>query len=244
MHWPAKLSPAQKLGVVANSLWFMGPAATLKGAIAHLVADRPDRDTRFDQRYGTDTGGEVQPEQLGIDDADTRDAAVRYLPSPPHITRRLLGQLDVAPRDWAFVDFGCGKGRVLMLAAERGFRRVIGVEIARTLHAVACDNAARFAQRHPAAPAIEVQRADARAVELPSGDSVLHFYHPFGPPVLAEVIAHVGRSLERDPRRLRIAYLAAFQDALDVLEAAPFLRCARFVRCVDDKYSWAIYHSR
>jgi SAM-dependent methyltransferase len=244
MYWPARLSPAQKLGVLVNSVRFMGPVATLKGAIARAVEDRPDRDTRFDQRYGTDTGGEVQPEELGIDDADTREAAVRYLPSPPAITRRLLGQVGVDPREWAFVDFGCGKGRVLMMAAEYGFRRVVGVEISRALSVVAQDNAKKFAAVRPSAAPIEVHRGDARAVELPSGDTVLHFYHPFGAAVLTDVIAHVGRSLERDPRRLRIVYLAAFQEALDVLEAAPFLRCTKFVRCVDNKYCWALYQNR
>jgi hypothetical protein len=227
MYWPARLSPAQKLGVLVNSVRFMGPVATLKGAIARAVEDRPDRDTRFDQRYGTDTGGEVQPEELGIDDADTREAAVRYLPSPPAITRRLLGQVGVDPREWAFVDFGCGK-----------------VEISRALSVVAQDNAKKFAAVRPSAAPIEVHRGDARAVELPSGDTVLHFYHPFGAAVLTDVIAHVGRSLERDPRRLRIVYLAAFQEALDVLEAAPFLRCTKFVRCVDNKYCWALYQNR
>lgn len=243
MRWPAQLSSAQKLGVIVNSLRFMGPIATLKGALAHLVADRPDRDTRFDRRYGTDTAGEVQPEDLGIDDPDTRKAAVRYLPSPPAITRRLLSELDVDPAAWSFVDFGCGKGRVVMVAAQFGFKRVEGVEISRALHLIAEDNARRFAAAEPQAAPIVVRCADARTVELPPGDTVLHFYHPFDPPVLADVLANVGRSLASSPRRIRIVYLAAFQEALDVLDAAPFLRCQRFVRCVDNKYAWAMYES-
>jgi len=243
MRWPAQLSTAQKVGVLLNSVRFMGPVAALKGAVAHLVADRPDLDGRFDRRYGTDTGGEVQPENLGIDDADTRESAVRYLPSPPDITRRLLGALELNPADWSFVDFGCGKGRVLMVAAELGFKRVEGVEISRALHRIAEDNARSFAVAAPKATPIVVRCADARTVELPPGDTVLHLYHPFGPPILTDVLANVGRSLAQSPRRIRVAYLAAFQEALDVLDATPFLRCKRFVRCVDNKYSWALYES-
>lgn len=243
MRWPDQLSAAQKLGVLVNSLRFMGPVATLKGALAHLVADRPDRDTSFDRRYGTDTAGEVQPEELGIDDPDTRKAAVRYLPSPQAITRRLLSELDVDPREWSFVDFGCGKGRVLMIAAQLGFKRVEGVEISSSLHRIAEDNAGRFAAVERQAAPIVVRCADARTVELPAGDTVLHFYHPFDAPILAEVLANVERSLAASPRRIRIVYLAAFQDALTVLDSSRFLRCQKFVRCVDNKYSLALYES-
>jgi len=243
MRWPSRLSTAQKFGVLANSVRYTVPTATLEGAVAYRVAHRPDRDGRFDRRYGTDTGGEVLPEDLGIDDPEAREGAVRYLPSPPGITRRLLSALALDPRAWSFVDFGCGKGRVLMVAAQRGFKHVEGVEISPALHRVAERNALRFAEAVPGATPITVRCADARGVELPQGDTVLHFFHPFGPAVLADVLAHVGRSLSQSPRRIRVAYLAAFQEALDVLDATPFLRCQKFVRCVDLKYSWALYES-
>src|SRR5215218_10190886 len=39
----------------------------------------------------------------------------------------LFGRLEVS-RDDVFVDLGCGKGRVLYMAARRPFKRVIGIE--------------------------------------------------------------------------------------------------------------------
>ena len=51
-----------------------------------------------------------------------------YVPSPWYVLPRALRYLGVSDHD-TFVDFGCGKGRVVHQAARRPFRRVIGVEI-------------------------------------------------------------------------------------------------------------------
>lgn len=52
----------------------------------------------------------------------------RYLPTAWHVLPRVLRYVGVSDSD-VFVDFGCGKGRVVHQAAKRPFRRVIGVEI-------------------------------------------------------------------------------------------------------------------
>ena len=46
--------------------------------------------------------------------------------------RRLMRTLSLPPGS-GFVDFGCGKGRVLLLAAGFGFARITGVEFAKEL---------------------------------------------------------------------------------------------------------------
>jgi SAM-dependent methyltransferase len=241
MRWPAALSTWQKLTVLANSVRFMGPLTTAKKAIEYVVLDRPELDTSFDRAYGTDTAGSVQPLDLGIEDDGARRDAVQYLPSPASITRRLLRQLRIDPSTFSFVDFGCGKGRVLMVAAEHRFKRVVGVEISAALARIAVSNARLFAAKRPRRAAIEVLQQDASKVELPPGNTVYHFYHPFEPPLLKAVLANIERAMQSEPREIRIVYLAAFQHALDVLDATPWLTCERFVRCVDSKYSWAIY---
>ena len=57
-----------------------------------------------------------------------------YLPSPWHVLPRALRYVGVSDRD-VFVEFGCGKGRVVHQAARRPFRRVVGVEISPVLAA-------------------------------------------------------------------------------------------------------------
>ena len=53
-----------------------------------------------------------------------------------------MGKLDVDHREFSFVDYGSGKGRVLMLAAAYPFRRILGVEFSESLDRVARDNIA------------------------------------------------------------------------------------------------------
>src|SRR4029450_218589 len=88
---------------------------------------------------GLDTSGHArEPEHHHSD-------RVLYVPSAWHVLPRALRYLGVSDRD-TFVDFGCGKGRVVHQAARRPFRRVIGVEISPHLAEIARTNLA--ARRH------------------------------------------------------------------------------------------------
>ena len=85
----------------------------------------PARDTSFDDRHETDTAGSVKADDLGIDDEERRQQAILYLPSPPRVTNWMFDHVDVHPSTCMFVDLGCGKGRVLLIAAQRPFRPAV-----------------------------------------------------------------------------------------------------------------------
>lgn len=219
----------------------MGMSATIRGIVGYLVSDKPQHDRSFDDTYGTDTAGSVAPSALGIEAADALRDAVQYLPSPAHITRRLLHSLGLTPAQWAFVDFGCGKGRVLLVAAQLGFRRVQGIEISPQLAEIARQNLRAYRGPRASIEHVEVTCGDARRARLPGEDTVFHFYHPFEGEVLRAVLDNIRASVEAHPRRIRVLYLGAFQGALDVLSEFDFLKRLKFVRCIEPKYSWALY---
>jgi hypothetical protein len=79
--------------------------------------DAPESDSEFDAQHGTDTAGSVEPGDLGIGDAESRKLAIRYLPSPLRVTTWMLDRIGIDPREYSFVDLGCGKGAC---AAGRG----------------------------------------------------------------------------------------------------------------------------
>ena len=81
-----------------------------------------------------------------------------YVGSQPSIVRASIALLP-DHQDYAFVDLGCGKGRPLGVASEFAFRRLVGVEIAPRLVAVARANAAVIASRHPDRALIEIEAA-------------------------------------------------------------------------------------
>jgi len=163
-------------------------------------------DTEIDRKYGVDTGGEhTDLAALGAVGEHVADA-IGYVPVQIAVFRKLIRATEVDPRRHLFVDFGCGKGRALLLAAELGFRRVIGVEFVPELCRVARRNAEKFRRLRPDAPPIEVHFGDAAAYPIPPEDTVLFFYHPFNERVMAKVAANIETALSASPSRLVIAY--------------------------------------
>ena len=80
----------------------------------------------FDRRFDVDTDGFVTLAELGVAEADRND----YKPAKYLSLRRILPPREVTDED-VFIDFGSGKGRVVLQAAfSYPFRRVHGVELA------------------------------------------------------------------------------------------------------------------
>ena len=118
---------------------------------------------------------------------------------------RALRFLGVSDRD-TFVDFGCGKGRVVHQAAKRPFRRVIGVEISPALAEIARANLATRRHRHRC-PNVEIVVADAKEFPVPDDLTIAYFWHPFTGETLEAVLRGIIDSIDRHPRRVRLIYL-------------------------------------
>lgn len=149
------------------------------------------RDRAYDRRHGTDTSGEIRFEALQIDSAN-KIHGFWYRATPKPVFDGLMKTVDADLRDYSFVDFGCGKGRVLLFAAELPFRQVIGVEFAPELAEIARANAAR--RFGPDQDRIRVLTQDVADFVIPPGPCVLFFYTPF----LIEVTEMVARMIERE----------------------------------------------
>jgi predicted RNA methylase len=104
----------------------------------------------------------------------------------------LLDAVALAPERSTFVDLGAGMGRVVLHAARRPFRQIIGVEVSPALLEVAREN--RDAYRGPRACAdVRLVRADAATFVFPRGDLVVYLYNPFGAPVLRAVLDRLAK---------------------------------------------------
>src|SRR5260370_4017643 len=95
---------------------------------------------------------------------------------------------------------GSGKGRVLFVAAEYLFGKVMGVEFSNALHEEALANLKRYSYRGRRCADIEPVHADARECEFPDGNLVIYLFNAFGPEVMGRMLANLERSLERQPR--------------------------------------------
>ena len=176
----------------------MGEVATLVAKnFAHVVRSLSPgawiarhRSRAFDLRWGTDTTTLANLSALRVDRERARHG-VRYQPSSGEALDWAVEAAGIEPARFAFVDYGSGKGRIAMLAATKSFARVFGVEFSPELCAVAEANVARFAAAGGAVRPAEIVLGDAGAFAPPEGPLFAYFYNPFGPVVLAEVIARL-----------------------------------------------------
>jgi tRNA1(Val) A37 N6-methylase TrmN6 len=60
----------------------------------------------------------------------------------------MLALLPINLDDYTIVDIGSGKGKLLLLASNYPFRRIIGVEYAPLLHEIAKKTSRTFGHRH------------------------------------------------------------------------------------------------
>lgn len=158
---------------------------------------------RQDARRGISTAQEVADQELGF--ADPQNHA--YVATDYDVFMAAMQRVKVRPGEDVFVDFGSGKGRAVLLAAERPFRRVIGVEFSPQLHEVAQKNL-RTA-RNLKCKDVELVLADASQWKIPDDANVLFFFNPFEGKVLAKVFENIRRSLADAPRPISIIYVRA-----------------------------------
>jgi hypothetical protein len=158
----------------------------------------------FDYVADVDTGGGVL---MYREDGppESNPQYLDYQPTPVRTVRALLAQIAPYADSSTFVDFGSGKGRVLLLAAQFPFRRVIGVEFDEALHHTACDNIQRFRGRRRCRDVSSVV-GRAEAFELPPGNLVLYFFHPFKDEILRRTLENVVGSYRESPRRILLAF--------------------------------------
>src|SRR5690349_8562835 len=110
------------------------------------------RHTRFDRRNGVCTTGKVSLQELGL----TGERSVRYEATPIRFFHSVIARLNIDYQSTVFIDFGSGKGRMLLLASHYPFRAIIGVEISRALCQIAIANSERYRAQHSGSPPISV----------------------------------------------------------------------------------------
>ena len=184
-----------------GTLWYAWQRSTSLIGQWLLRRWRSAADWTFDRRFKVDTGGCVRAPEGDDRWCDSR----KYEASPSGMFQLMLALLRLDYRRFAFVDFGCGKGRVLLMAARKPFREVVGVELSDDLSQTAERNIATF-RRHCRSTDVRAVCMDAGDFPIPSGPVVLYFYNPFYGTTMERVISNILRSLEREPREMYLLY--------------------------------------
>jgi SAM-dependent methyltransferase len=147
----------------------------------------------------------------GIDDLtksmniEEREHASIYQPVNFYTAEALFSQVDALDLQGGFLDMGCGKGRVLAMAAAFGFTEIIGVDFSAQLCYEANNNTKLLAEKYQTAT-ITIECEDARDYNIPNTISVIFLFNPFDDLVMDDFLKQVKKSLLERPRRLKILY--------------------------------------
>ena len=204
-----------RLRLVAHSLMRRGLATTLLAVMRRLVYKvlnyKPrhtfehDAIAELDEVMGIQTAKITHLSDLEIRSPNAA-RGVDYQPSPPAEVARALGELPIRFEEFTFVDVGCGRGLVLLLAARHAFRQVVGVDFSEELCQEAKANIVRCEDHLQICRDIKVACDDATSFELPGGPTVFYLFNPFHRPVFDEFIDHVAESLADNPRPVYLIY--------------------------------------
>jgi hypothetical protein len=118
----------------------------------------------------------------------------------------MLQRLAIDFSEFSFIDLGSGKGRVLMMAADYPFRRILGVELLSGLHRVADENIRKYKSAAQKCFAVESVCGDAREFIFPPEPTVLYLFNPLLESGLERVMANLELSLRRNSRPVYVIY--------------------------------------
>ncbi len=174
----------------------------------------------FDRATGLNTGGFIPGSQLHPGHANDSHMGSYYGTAPSLVQAVLDRWLETPDRlfveNYTFIDFGSGKGRVVLIASKLPFRKCIGVERNPDLHAIAVDNFARWQQSGNAHSPLETVCQDALAFEFPPGPCLIYLFNPFPSEVLAQLIDRIAEAFAGRPGQLDLLYVnAEFRNILD-----------------------------
>jgi len=227
------MSPIKSLKVFVDSVRSLGVRETIASIPAYLREVHAERQDGFDRQYGTRTSDRL----LGAN--ENRG----HWPTPARVFADMVAKLPVRKEDFTFVDIGSGMGRVLLLASNQPFKKIIGVELDPALVAISRENLATYKAPGKRCADIEARQADATKLDIPAGPVVFYLFRPFTTNILEQVMANIHASALQSPRPMFIIDYNPWPDG--PLDKAPWLERVAHVKASGaNRFDWTIHAVR
>jgi len=178
-------------------------------------------DSRFDKKFGTDTSGIISIKDLMIKSKNTENA-VWYEPMSEKIFHQMLKSLSINFSDYTFIDLGSGKGRVLLMATNYGFKKIIGIEFASDLNQIAKQNIEIFKNKSKCNAFIDSICEDATEFKYPEEPLVIFFYSPFNGKVMEDVVSNISNSYSNCKRKMILIFYGRNPGNIEQLKKTKF----------------------
>lgn len=162
-----------------------------------------------------------------------------YQPTEPGLFKEMMAALKTAGlkdfQDFTFIDVGSGKGRVLLMAADYPFRRIIGVELFPDLHRIAQDNVRLYNSDMQQCFRLEPVCADARGFAYPVEPLLLYLFNPLPEPALKTFVSNLEASWREHPRDVYVLYHNPLLEQV--------LRASAILKKVGETPVYSIFHA-
>jgi len=229
-HWRESVSYfgwSRSLLVLVGAAW---------RALLELLPSR--RKARFgDLDYDWEHSADTTRSNVGFGTQFLTGLTARpYFATEPWLFAQIMQAIPVDFSQFTFIDLGSGKGRVLLMASDYPFQRIMGVEFMPSLHRTAQKNIDSYSSIRRQCQQIEAVCMDARDVQFPLEPIMVYLFNPFSEATLAQVLENLRRSVEQAPRPVYVAY--RFTEFEKLLAQSPWLEKIAAAE------QWAVYKNR
>ena len=189
-------SRLKRIGFLRNTYHFF-QRNSIKRILFRKNIKRIDK---FDIEHGTDFGGRMYQDEIGV----TKERANDYSPSPKKELYKIMKRSRLSEKD-SIADLGCGKGYAMYLMAESPVGKIGGVELSEKL----CDIARKNLEKTLGKTQVkwQVDCSDAGTWEGYDDYNIFYIYNSFPKVVMEEVKRRINESIERQPRKVTVWYL-------------------------------------
>lgn len=196
-------------------------------------------DRWFESRETVATHGTLHQDDLSPINPAHAGLSYEYGASPRLILGWILKGLNEDLSRFSFIDYGSGRGRMLLTAAHWPFRIVHGIEFSSVLHDQATRNIAGYPRHHLKCKDVKSVCCDVMDYGPPKSDCILYFYNPFEAELLDRVIRKYSHGKDEDAERkvIIIYYNSKHRNALHSNERVRSLPMSWFLRLMIKLFS-------
>jgi SAM-dependent methyltransferase len=213
----------ERIAVIAHSCASLGVVETFKALARYALRDKIEESKNYDKRNSTDTTHRITQNQLKMPDPEAQKHARGYGTASDRYIGYLISHLGINYKEYDFVDIGCGKGRVLLVASTFPFRSICGIEFSETAFEIAEKNIRTYRSAEQKCFNIFVRNVDARYFEPDIENTVYYFFEPFDPVILGAVLINISSKLrDRGKKIYVICIWADLAAALGLFERLGF----------------------
>ena len=169
------------------------------------------QEIKGEKKYGIRTTGADELQTLEDKGIDIEHSNV-YMPASYDLLEDIFEKLHIS-KFKHLLDIGCGKGRVLCVAAQLGVKKVSGIDFSKEFCTAATNNLLITKRNFPELD-FKIYNNDAFYFEIASDADCIFMFNPFDDLIMSAVVENIEVSLGENPREITIIYFNPMQKHL------------------------------